>query len=88
MAESFEDRVEATARLLLDTCKERDIRLSGDHAVSENDAADLLGYSSGDTLRKQVSDGICHLPYRRLGNRRLYRLRDIAVEIERTYGRG
>lgn len=88
MGESIEERIEATTRLLLETCREREIRLSGDHAVSENDAADLLGYSSGDTLRKQVNEGICQLPHRRLGNRRLYRLRDLAVEIERTYGHG
>lgn len=88
MTDSIEARVEATVRLLLDACRERDIRLSGDHAVSENDAADLLGYSSGDTLRKQISEGVCQLPYRRLGNRRLYRLRDLAIAIERTYGHG
>lgn len=86
MAETLDQRVEATARLLMDTCRERDIRLSGDLAVSESDAADLLGYSSGDSLRKQVSEGICRLPYRKLGNRRLYRIRDLAAEIERTYG--
>ncbi|MCY1526199.1 hypothetical protein D9M68_612050 [compost metagenome] len=86
MADSFDDRVEATTRLLLETCRQREMRLSGDLAVSENDAADLLGYASGDALRKQVSESVCRIPYRLLGNRRLYRIRDLAAEIERTYG--
>ena len=86
MAESLDSRIEATSRMLLDACRDRDIRLSGDLAVSESDAAELLGYSCGDSLRKQVSEGVGRVPYRKLGNRRLYRIRDLAAEIERTYG--
>lgn len=43
--------------------------------ICENDAAFLLGYSSGDTLRMQ---GAKVLPYTRVGNRRFYSLADIA----------
>ncbi|WP_312600836.1 hypothetical protein [Pseudomonas luteola] len=86
MNETFEQRVEATTRMLISACQERDIRLAGDMAVSEAAAAELLGYSSADSLRKQVAEGVNRLPFRTIGNRRMYRITDIAKEMERTYG--
>lgn len=82
----IDQRIESTTQLLLATCQERDFRLSGDLAVCEQDAAELLGYSTCDALRKQASEGTTRIPYRLLGNRRLYRIRDLATDIERNYG--
>lgn len=47
-----------------------------DH-VGEHDAACLLGYASGDALRKQKEGRILNCILR--GNRRFYSLRDIAL---------
>jgi hypothetical protein len=50
------ERVEARARLLLEHCREMDMRLSGDHRVGEADAASLLGLHV-DTLRRWRAEG-------------------------------
>jgi hypothetical protein len=50
------ERVEARARLLLEHCREKNMRLSGDHRVGEADAAALLGVHV-DTLRRWRAEG-------------------------------
>ncbi|MEM5419838.1 hypothetical protein [Paraburkholderia ferrariae] len=80
-----ERRIRATVRAIDRYCARNKIPIAIDGAVDEATAATLLGYSSADALRKQASDGVNRVPYRVLGNRRLYRKADIAAEIERTY---
>lgn len=46
--------------------------------VSEQVAAELLGYAGADTLRKRVAQGINNLPYKKIGNRRFYDVKEIA----------
>lgn len=83
--QKWERRIRATVMSLRSECDSNKYRVAGDGAVSEPVAAKLLGYSSGDTLRKQVQAGTCRLRYWQTGNRRRYRLSDIAEEIEKTY---
>lgn len=84
MAESFEDRVEATARMLLASCREQGILLSGDLRVTEADAATLLNIAPGYLKQMRTGDGSAPRHYRipMSGCQVSYRLRDIAVWIE------
>ncbi|VVP89059.1 hypothetical protein PS910_02696 [Pseudomonas fluorescens] len=45
--------------------------------VPENATADLLGYAPS-YLRRLAADGLAPIPYVRRGNRRFYRIADIA----------
>ncbi|AVA33433.1 hypothetical protein [Cupriavidus metallidurans] len=83
-----ERRVRATVRRIRDYCRRNGIPMAIDGAIDEETAALMLGYAGADSLRKQASDGTNRVPYRLLGNRRLYRDLDIAREIERSYSGG
>ena len=86
--DELERRIRATVRRIRDYCRRNAIPMAVDGAIDEATAALLLGYAGADALRKQAADGTNHVPYRLLGNRRLYRDIDIAREIERTYSGG
>lgn len=48
--ESFDDRVKATARLLLETAQENDMHVTLDNRITVSDAADILGYERRSLL--------------------------------------
>lgn len=54
------------------------VKLRLGSCVDEKTAAELMGYASADTLRKRVAMQINTTPYKRVGNRRFYDLKDIA----------
>ncbi|SPR99307.1 DNA-binding protein [Cupriavidus taiwanensis] len=83
--DSLEERIAATERRLYAWCREREVTITGDGAISEPDTAALLGLKSTDTLRKAAAEGMDKLPYRKSGNRRWYRLHDIARDMEESY---
>lgn len=85
MLDSLEARIEATERRLYAWCGEREVTITGDGAISEKDTARMLGLESSDTLRRDAAEGTNRLPYRKNGNRRWYRLRDIARDMEESY---
>lgn len=72
MSDTFEDAFEKVRKL----ARSENMKIRFVSLVCENDAAKLLGYSSGDTLRKQGEGRI--IPSVRRGNRRFYSLSDIA----------
>ncbi|MGF6470139.1 hypothetical protein [Paraburkholderia youngii] len=78
-------RIAKTARDIRAFCRRNDIAVAADGAVDEAAAAQVLGYASGDALRKQAAEGVNRVPFRLLGNKRLYRALDLAREIERSY---
>lgn len=84
MAETLEQRVEATTRLLMDACRDQGIALTGDLRISEKSAAILLGISPGTLKNKRTVDGSAPRHYRLpfAGCQVSYRLRDIAAWIE------
>ncbi|RRW47256.1 hypothetical protein EGJ52_03010 [Pseudomonas luteola] len=84
MSETFDERVEATMQLLINSCREWDITIAGDMSVTEGDTERLIGYSPG-ALRAQRQEGKCRMPRRLIGNRWRYRLSDIAAEFEKGY---
>lgn len=84
MSDLFEQRVEATLRQLRQWCADQDIEPAGDGAVPESVASRILGYSER-ALAKQYEFGVLEIPFRRLGNRRMYRLPDLARHIESTF---
>lgn len=77
------DRVERTTRLLLAACREAGIVLTGDHRVSEVDAARLLGLSQS-RLKALRHEGGGPPPYRVGvgGSRMSYRLDALSIWIE------
>lgn len=82
--DDLEGRIEACEQMLLCTCREEGILLSGDRRVKESDAARLLGYSP-DGLRHLRESGTGPYAHRApvAGSRWSYRLHDLAVWIER-----
>lgn len=84
MADTFDQRVDATARLLLAACREQGIALTGDMRVNESGAAALLNISAGHLKNLRIQDGSAPRHYRipMAGCQVSYRLRDIAVWIE------
>lgn len=75
--------LEATAELLRLAALERGIFLSGDHRISEADAASLLGYSGEHFAElRRVGAGPPAFRLGLRGARFSYRLADIAVWIE------
>lgn len=72
MPEDFQTHYEKVSEV----AKATNMKIRFDDHVGENDAAILLGYASGDTLRKQGAGRI--LPYITRGNRRFYSLAEIA----------
>lgn len=84
MADTFEDRVAATTRLLLEGVERMNLNLAGDGSLCERDVEKLLGYCDR-SLKAQRENGACPFPRRRVGNKWRYRLSEIANEIERTF---
>jgi hypothetical protein len=84
----LEQCIRATAREIRGFCKRNKVAVAADGAIPEEWAARALGYASADTLRKQCADALCPVPHRLLGNKRLYRIVDIAREIELKYNDG
>ncbi|MNE57483.1 hypothetical protein D3C80_1524500 [compost metagenome] len=84
MAETFEQRVDATARMLLAACREQGIPLTGDLRVNEAAAAALLNISAGHLKNMRTGDGSAPRHYRIpvAGCQVSYRSRDIAIWIE------
>lgn len=78
-----EARVESCARLLLDAAIEHGMGLTGDHRISEGDAAVLLGLHPG-SLKNLRAEGCGPVAYRAPtgGCRWSYRLSDLAAWIE------
>ena len=78
-----EDRIEATARMLLEAARELQFFVSGDGRVSEPDAAELLGYKP-KYLGQMRSEGKGPPAYAvgLAGCRVSYRLVDMAAWIE------
>lgn len=76
-------RLEATEQLLHGACIEQGFFITGDHRVSETDAAALLGLAAG-SLKNMRSEGSGPPAYRLglNGNRISYRLADLAAWIE------
>lgn len=83
----FENRVQETLRLLQESCQQREISIAGDGSVSEAAAENLLGYARR-TMRHQRDEGRLALPRRRVGNRWMYRLKDLAAYLESSYEPG
>lgn len=72
------------AKLALDLaedCERLNIHVRYGGLISEAGTAQLMGYSSPDTLRKQVTESRNLLDFTRRGNRRYYRLDDIAAYL-------
>ena len=63
-------------------CGRRGINILFPDLICERDAAQLLGYSGGDTLRKQVYEGRHRINFVLRGNQRKYSLSDIAHYLE------
>lgn len=84
MKDSFESRVAATERLLLQSCEEQGHTLTGDMRVSEAAAAELLGITAS-YLKQKRGEGAAPPAYARgVGDRTRvsYRLSDLAAWIE------
>jgi hypothetical protein len=81
----LETRVAATARMLLSASREASMFVTGDHRVSEQDAATLIGFTHAGSLKNARSEGRAPPHYRRAG-RVTYRLCDIARWIEEGFG--
>jgi hypothetical protein len=75
------DRIEATARLLLDTIRELEIFMTGDQRISEADAARLLGFANPCSLKNARHEGRGPAAYR-LNGRVSYRVDDLAQWLE------
>ncbi len=80
---SFQDRCESCARMLLAAARESGVYVTGDGRVSEIDAAGLLGLATG-SLRNQRYEGNAPPAYRMgiCGSRMSYRLTDLAAWLE------
>ncbi|ADG17049.1 hypothetical protein BC1002_3004 [Paraburkholderia atlantica] len=78
-------RIAATARQIERYCRRNEIAVAADGGIDEAAAAKVLGYAGPDALRRQAAEGVNRVPFRLLGNRRLYRILDLAREIERSY---
>ncbi len=80
---TLQDRIESCARMLTTAARQAGTTVSGDGRVSEQDAAQLLGYAP--TYLKQLrQEGRGPIPYGRgmAGSRVSYRLIDLAGWIE------
>jgi hypothetical protein len=78
-----DERVDACLRLLLARVREDSMVLSGDLRVSEQDAANLLGYSAQHLkLLRHEGKGPEHYGRGMNGARVSYRLHDLAQWIE------
>ncbi len=77
------DRIADTARRLLEAARDRGMWVTADVRIGEQDAADLLGWSS-DSLKNARSEGRGPRWYRLggAGHRVTYRLDDLAAWIE------
>jgi len=84
---AFEMRVTRLAQQLLERCQSEGWRVAGDGSVSECVAGMILGYTNGETLADQVREHGGFVPYWRRGNRRMYRLTDLARHIEENFTR-
>jgi hypothetical protein len=82
-------RIAATERAIKRHCRRNGIAMTPvRYEVGEATAAKFLGYESPDAIAKHAREGTNRVPFRLLNNRRLYRILDIAREIERTYNGG
>ncbi|MEX3785498.1 hypothetical protein [Paraburkholderia sp. BR14374] len=81
-------RIAVTARQIERYCRRNEIAIAADGAIDEAAAAKVLGYAGPDALRRQAADGVNRVPFRLLGNRRMYRTVDLARAIERSYNGG
>ncbi len=81
--DAYQARVEATAQMLLTTVRELGMQISGDHRVSEADAAALIGVAAG-SLKNLRAEGGAPDCYRAgiNGCRVSYRLFDLAAWLE------
>ena len=66
---------------LLETCRDRKIPLTWDNRVSEKQAAEFVGREVATLQNWSYSDQ--RLPFVKVGNRRTYRLEDIAAYLAR-----
>lgn len=66
---------------LVAECQRRGFVIRYPDLLAEADAAQLLGYSSADTLRKQAAESRNRLEFVRRGNRRFYSLQEIAHHL-------
>lgn len=83
-ATEFKARVEATRAKFMRACSERGCLITADERVSEETAANLIGYSAG-SLKNLRALGSAPKHYRRgagRGDRVSYRLEDLAIWIE------
>jgi hypothetical protein len=77
-------RIAATEAVIREACMRDDVPVTANGAISERDAARALGYRSSDGLRHQATEGTNRIPFFVIGNRRFYKIHDLAAEMERT----
>lgn len=81
----IEDRIEATAAALLASVRDNDLTITGDHRVSESDAAALLAYAPKYLAQmRQEGRGPRCFKIGMNGSRISYRLSDLACWIENS----
>ncbi|MCA3187907.1 MULTISPECIES: hypothetical protein [unclassified Cupriavidus] len=83
--DEFERRIRATAIAIREWCGRNDVAIAGDDSVCESAASRILGYRSGDALRKQAAQGRNQIPFRLRGNVRFYRVVDLSRTIETSW---